>query len=120
MKIELTESNLESQGVLSESMFSISDMGIVFDILRNKLYSNKILAICREISCNARDAHREIGTPNRPIEITIPTNQDKNFRVKDYGVGISPERMNNIFIKYAASTKRNDNSQTGGFGIGAK
>ena len=120
MKLTNTASSLETSPLLEENMFSISDMGLVFDILRSKLYSNKILAICREISCNARDAHREVGTPDRPIEITLPSLLDPNLHIKDYGLGISPDRMVNVFIKYAASTKRNDNLQTGGFGLGAK
>lgn len=105
---------------LDEQFFSIQDQGMIFDILRNKMYSNPILAICREITCNARDAHREVGKSDVPISIYLPNQQEQFFKVKDYGPGISPDRMSNIFIKYTASTKRNDNIQTGGFGLGAK
>jgi hypothetical protein len=93
---------------------------MIFDILRSKLYSNPILAICREISCNARDAHREVGTPDIPIHIHLPNINEPYYKVKDFGPGISPDRVSNIFIKYTASTKRQDNIQTGGFGIGCK
>lgn len=110
----------ETATQLEEQFFSIQDQGMIFDILRNKMYSNPILAICREISCNARDAHREIGKSEIPIVIYLPNSQEPFFKVKDYGPGISPDRMSNIFIKYTASTKRNDNIQTGGFGLGAK
>jgi hypothetical protein len=105
---------------LDEQYFSIENQGMIFDILRNKMYSNPILAICREITCNARDAHREIGSFNRPIQVYLPNQADPFLKIKDFGPGISPERISNIFIKYAASTKRNDNIQTGGFGLGAK
>lgn len=105
---------------MQEHFFSIEDQGMIFDILRSKMYSNPILAICREISCNARDAHREIGKADQPIEIHLPTALEPEFKIKDFGPGISPERMTNIFIKYTASTKRSDNVQTGGFGLGAK
>lgn len=105
---------------LEEQYFSIENQGMIFDILRNKMYSNPILAICREISCNARDAHREVNKFDVPIEITLPNHVDPFLKIKDYGPGISPDRISNIFIKYAASTKRNDNIQTGGFGLGAK
>ncbi len=120
MKIEIDRPDISSAGLMQEHMFGISDMGMIFEILRNKMYSNKPMAICKEISCNARDAHREVGKGNIPIEITLPNNWDPKLRIKDYGPGISPDRMTNIFIKYAASTKRNDNMQTGGFGLGAK
>ena len=50
----------------------------------------------------------------------LPNTLDWNYRIKDFGPGISPDRMSNIFIQYTASTKRDDNVQTGGFGLGAK
>jgi hypothetical protein len=120
MKINESRPNIETSGDLEEQFFSIQDQGMIFDILRNKMYSNPIQAICREISCNARDAHREVGTPELPVQITLPSNLEPYYKVKDFGPGISPDRMSNIFIKYTASTKRNDNIQTGGFGLGAK
>jgi len=105
---------------VDEQFFSIEDQSMIFDILRSKMYSNPILAICREITCNARDAHREVGKAEEPIVITLPNDSEPYYKVKDFGPGISPDRMFNIFIKYTASTKRSDNIQTGGFGLGAK
>lgn len=119
MKLNDVRPNVETSGDLEEKLFGIEDQGMIFDILRNKMYSNPILAICREITCNARDAHREVGNP-APIQIHLPNNMEPYFKVTDFGPGISPDRMANIFIKYTASTKRNDNTQTGGFGLGAK
>jgi hypothetical protein len=120
MKLTDVRPVVESSGQMEEQFFSIKDQGMIFDILRNKMYSNPILAICREISCNARDAHREVGKPDVPIQIVLPNHLDNNYRIKDWGPGISPDRMSNIFIQYTASTKRDDNVQTGGFGLGAK
>lgn len=105
---------------LEEKLFSIGDSGIVFDVLRSKMYSNPISAICREISCNARDAHREVGTPDLPIEIYLPNIIEPYFKIKDFGPGISPDRIENIYIKYGSSSKRNDDLQTGMYGLGAK
>ncbi len=112
--------NTESSGLLAEKFFEIKDLGMIFEILRSKLYSNPVLAVCREISCNARDAHREVGKFDLPIEIHLPHGLDPNFKVKDFGPGISPDRIENVFSKYTASTKREDNIQTGFFGLGAK
>lgn len=120
MKIVSSQPFVETSGILEEKFFSISDTGMIFDILRNKMYSDPISAICREITCNARDAHREVNKSNEPIVIQIPSIIDPNIKIKDFGPGISKERMYDIFIKYTASTKRNDNLQTGGFGLGAK
>lgn len=120
MKLDDIRPSVESSGGMKEEFFSIEDQGMIFEILRNKMYSDPIRAICREISCNARDAHREVGTPERPIQITLPSALEPFYKVKDWGPGISPDRMSNIFIRYTASTKRSDNLQTGGFGLGAK
>ncbi len=120
MKLNEIRPQIETSGELEEQFFSIQDQGMIFDILRNKMYSNPILAICREISCNARDAHREVGKAEVPIQIHLPNALEPFYKIKDFGPGISPDRMSNIFIKYTASTKRSDNLQTGGFGLGAK
>ena len=103
-----------------EKYFSIENPAMVFDILRKKIYSDPILAVCREYMCNALDAHREVGTPEKPIQVKLPTYDDLYFVVKDFGPGISPDRMENVFVKYTASTKRDDNNQIGGFGLGGK
>lgn len=120
MELNIARPYIETSGQMEEQMFSIQDQGMIFDILRNKMYSNNILAICREISCNARDAHREVGKEDVPTEITLPNHLEPFYKIKDFGPGISPDRMANVFIKYTASTKRGDNIQTGGFGLGAK
>lgn len=120
MKLSESKPYFESSGDLEQHFFSIKDQGMIFDILRSKMYSNPILAICREITCNARDAHREVGTPEVPVHIHLPVGLEPTWSVKDFGPGISPDRMLNIFIQYTASTKRDDNTQTGGFGLGAK
>jgi hypothetical protein len=120
MELNQTEIELEVVGAKTQYKFGIGDMGLVFELMRHKMYANAIGAVCREVSCNARDAHREVGTSDRPIEITLPTRFDPNFRIRDFGPGISPDRMENVFVNYASSTKRGDNVQTGGFGLGAK
>lgn len=120
MKLPEAKPFFESSGGMQEHSFSIKDKGAMFEILRSKMYSNPILAICREITSNARDAHREVGTPDKEVEIHLPYGLKPVWKVKDFGPGISPDRMINIFIMYTASTKRDDNVQTGGFGLGAK
>jgi hypothetical protein len=121
MIIEEHKPSVETGGPTSyEESFSIGNIGRIMTILRNSMYANPIKAIIREISCNARDAHREIGTPDRPIEIHLPNAFDDQFTIKDCGLGISPKRMSEVFIQYGVSTKNADNTQTGGFGLGAK
>ena len=95
------------------------DDPFIFSILRKSLYSNPLKAVCREYIANGRDSHRERGNPDRPIEIII-NQREGYFVVKDFGVGISPERMEQVVTWYGRSTKRDDNRQVGGFGLGMK
>lgn len=120
MKLPSSDTTTETSGLLLSREFSIGDAGIILEILRTKIYTNPILAICREYCNNARDAHREVGTPDRPIEVYLPNHWSSNLRIKDFGPGIDPTRMEDIFIKFGCSTKRQDNSQHGGFGLGCK
>ena len=83
------------------------------------LYSDPIAAVVREYSTNAYDSHKESGQ-TRPIEVTLPTTFDPNFRVKDFGVGLSVNDVENIYSQYGASTKRGTDEQTGMLGLGCK
>lgn len=91
----------------------------IVKILRNKLYSDKVLAVMREYITNAIDATVE-NKSSKPIEISLPTEHDSYFRVRDYGKGLSQKDVENIFISYGNSTKRNSDSFTGCLGIGSK
>lgn len=98
---------------------------MIVSILRDKLYSNKVAAVCREVASNSRDANREAGRGNVPVVINISQGESllddcMTVSFKDSGIGISPSRIDNVFLKYGSSTKRDSNVQTGGFGIGAK
>ncbi len=99
--------------------FGIGDPAMVIEILRKRLYSNPIQTLVQEYVSNARDACREAGLPERLV-ITVPSANNAVFKVRDYGCGISPDRIANVFVNYCSSTKRADDKQTGGFGIGAK
>lgn len=129
MRMDTTESTLlyqTSEVAPEELTFDIreQDVSHVIMLLRQKLYKQPIEAICREVSCNARDANREVGKSNIPIVISINMNpllgDSACYTVEDCGPGISPSRMSNVFIAYGASTKRDSDEQTGGFGLGAK
>jgi hypothetical protein len=120
MKLQNTKNSHNTNTPGESHDFQIGDPGMVIEILRNRLYTNPIRTLVQEYICNARDAVREAGEPDHRIKVTAPTNQNPVFSVRDYGNGIDPDRMVNVFIRYGASTKRDSNKQTGGFGIGAK
>jgi hypothetical protein len=84
------------------------------------LYEDPEMAVIREYSTNARDAHIEAGCPDKPIEISTPTAIFPFFRVKDYGVGLDHEGIRDVYSKYGASSKRGSNDATGMLGLGCK
>ncbi len=92
----------------------------VFNILRSNLYSDKVLAVIREYSCNAYDANVENNKPDTPIIVTLPNIYDPVFKVRDNGLGLSEEDVFNVFSSYGASTKRNTNKLIGTLGMGSK
>ena len=112
---------VEREGIQNEVDFNIRQENVahIFSILRNQLYANKVLAVIREYSTNAFDAHIEANV-SRPIEVTLPTSFSPTFIVRDFGFGLSPDDVNNIFASYGASTKRNTNEQVGMLGLGSK
>jgi hypothetical protein len=128
MKIQKNKSQSAVTGVENKMQFSVdTNNQMIISILRDKLYSNKIAAVCREVSSNSRDANREAGREDVPVIITIDKNNyllseegEITIGFKDSGIGITPDRIENVFLKYGNSTKRDSNLQTGGFGIGAK
>ena len=127
MKLAESGIHIDESGSILSHTFSIdeNDQGIIFDILRSKIYSDPIKSICREIISNSRDANREVGKNKTPVVVEIregSISNDSTTRIvfKDNGPGISPDRMENVFCKYAASTKRDSNKYTGGYGLGAK
>jgi DNA topoisomerase VI subunit B len=120
------DSAIQTSEQFKEASFGIRsiDMGLIIEILRSKMYSDPIATICQEIASNARDANREIGKKNKPIKISISDSlfrqSEQDLIIEDDGPGISPERMTEIFVYYGASTKRDTNTQTGGYGLGCK
>ena len=132
-------------GDVKTNKFKIGEdsMGIIIDSLIN-LYSDPIGSIVREVTSNCYDAHRE---KDLKVAGTIPITdeddpkwfhptskkpqiefQEENvllgvgnaFLFRDFGVGLSKKRVEEIYTLFGNSTKRDDNNQIGGFGIGAK
>ena len=100
--------------------FQISANGTAFKILSSGLYSNKIAAVIRELSCNAVDAHTAAGVSNEPIEVHLPHPGSLFFKVKDHGNGMSHEQVMALYTTYFSSDKRASNAFIGGLGLGSK
>lgn len=111
-----TSSNIQTGG----RSFGIVANGKAFRILSSSLYNFKILAVVREISCNARDAHALNGSLDRPFKVTLPTVTDPHFSVRDFGPGLADEDIFGLYTTYFQSTKTDSNDAIGGLGLGSK
>ena len=102
--------------------FGIKESGLshIFNVLRNQLYSDKILAVIREYSTNAVDAHIEVGKADLPILVTLPSALTPEFKVRDFGRGLTETQVSEIYAMYGESTKRGTNEQIGQLGLGSK
>jgi hypothetical protein len=111
---------IEAGGLGSGGAFTIAASVKAFEVLSSNLYQNKTLAVIREITCNAVDAHKVAGLPIHMIEVHLPTYVDPVFWVRDYGSGLSNDDVLSLYTTYFRSTKDQDNTQIGGFGLGSK
>jgi hypothetical protein len=116
--LRVVQSN--GEGVRGDFKISTKDSAHIMNILRDTLYSDKVLAVLREYGSNAWDAHREKGTPDVPIKITLPTEMDPTLHIRDFGPGLSRDAVLTVYTQYGASTKRSTDNAVGMLGIGCK
>lgn len=116
------QTKLEQSQDFKSYAFGIKKEGIshIFNVLRNQLYSDKILAVIREYSCNAVDAHVEVGKKEEPIIVTLPSKLSLEFKVRDFGRGLTETEIGEVYAMYGESTKRGTNEQIGQLGLGCK
>ena len=110
----------ETSGLGQANVSQMLASPLAFEILSTKIYKDKIGSPLRELSSNAVDAHQMVGTPERPIEVKLPSKMDGQFYVRDHGPGLSEDAVMNLYMTYFQSTKSDSNDFTGGFGLGSK
>lgn len=116
-----TESNVvASAGLQQTSSFQIATSAHAFRILSSGLYSDKIGAVLREIGCNAMDAHIAAGKNDVPFEVHLPSRLTSKFYIRDFGPGLSPDKIKSLYTTYFSSSKQQSNEFTGAFGLGSK
>lgn len=103
-----------------EHQFQMEVSSKAFSILVDKLYTNKIGAVIRELSTNAYEAHQMNGNESEPFVVKLPSKLDLNFTIRDYGTGLSEEEIYNLYTVVFKSTKSNSNNVGGAFGLGSK
>lgn len=119
MIVKEAKSDVQIFGNNTEFKTGIDPKNIDFivTILSSNLYSDPENSFLRETVSNAWDAQVEAGTTDTPIIIKL-SEKTKSITIRDYGTGLSPERVKEIYCNIGSSTKRESNSYIGMFGIG--
>ena len=120
MKVDNTPREFEANTPGGTSAFKIAASSKAFQILSNQLYTDKPRAILRELSTNALDAHIAAGKPEVPFEVQLPNTWNSTLIVKDFGTGMSPAQISELYTTYFGSDKTHTNDLVGGLGLGSK
>lgn len=120
MKLHANTNNVEKSGDFEESKFSIEASSKAFFILSDGLYSNKILAVIRELSTNAYDSHVDAGKKDVPFDVHLPTSIDPVFFIRDYGTSMNHDDCMQLYTTYFRSTRNDSNDAVGCLGLGSK
>jgi hypothetical protein len=120
MKLHAGTHNVEKSGNFEESKFSIEASSKAFFILSDGLYSNKILAVVRELSTNAYDSHVEANKADVPFDVHLPTPLKPVFFIRDYGTSMNHDNCMQLYTTYFRSTRNNSNDAVGCLGLGSK
>lgn len=119
--LEVNTGELEVGGdsAADVTQFSVKIDGHIFKMMTDGLYSAKVPSVVREILANAIDAQIKSGR-DETVKVSLPTHFNATFRVRDFGDGMDHNFVRTLYTKLGHSTKRDDNTQTGFFGMGSK
>lgn len=120
MKMTTDKRDVSAFGTSGTKAFTIAGSAKAFKILSDGLYSDKITAVIRELSCNAYDSHVEAGKADVPFEVHLPNRLEPWFAVTDFGIGLCHDDIVNLYSTYFESTKTDSNDVTGCLGLGSK
>ena len=107
-------------GTFERRAFKIAATKEAFRILSDGLYSDKVRAIIRELSTNARDGHILAGNQDVVFEVHLPSYSEPWFSVKDFGCAMSHEDVMELYSTYFGTDKADELDTTGCLGLGSK
>ena len=119
MKLATAPQDVSIPAVFEQRDVAIGDVAFILDMFADKVYTNKVRAVIRELACNAHDSHIIAGTTDVPFEVHLPTHLEPWFAIRDYGTGLCDEDIANVYGAIGVSTKRDSNEVIGCFGIGS-
>jgi len=102
---------------MNKQQYTVKASSELMKLLSSGIYSNKILAVVRELTANALDVTQESGD----VQLEIKTIKNKHFFiVKDTGPGLTADETIKLISTYGNTTKSDQDTADGMFGIGSK
>lgn len=108
------ESTLDGEAV----DFKVTVNAFAFRTLVDGIYSDKISSAIRELMSNAWDSQVRRGDLDIPFTVTLPTELNPVFSVRDYGTGMDHEFVMTTYATLFESSKRDSDTEVGAFGLG--
>lgn len=102
-----------------QGAFSIKATGKAFRVLIDGLYSDKVQSIVRELASNAFDSHRVVKN-KAPFFVHCPTTLRPEFYVRDFGIGMTHDKVMNLYSTLFESDKDDTDDLVGMLGLGSK
>jgi Histidine kinase-, DNA gyrase B-, and HSP90-like ATPase len=118
LEVPTFRTNISQQAAPTKA-YTIATNKKAFQILADGIYKHKIKAIIRELSANATDAHIAAGH-NEQFIAYLPTKANPIFAIEDFGTGLSPQKIDEVYTEFFASDKSNSNAYIGAYGLGSK
>lgn len=118
MRIQQTRDHIGN--ITDGTAMKIAATAQAFNALSKTLYKNPIFSTIRELCANAYDAHQQNGNEHIPFKITLPTEFISEFCIRDYGIGITHEKMLSLYTTYFSSDKTETDDLIGAYGLGSK
>lgn len=119
MRYDTAQRRVELPDTPIQKSFGIATNSKMFEILYSALYKRPMDAIVRELVSNIFDAHLLNGQ-TRPGRLILPSPLQPTLVFRDFGPGLSPDGMENLYTQMGASTKEDDEDAIGAFGLGSK
>ena len=76
MEVHVDKTSLNLVGIERQGSFNVELTAQVYDMLSRNLYKNPILAVVRELSCNAYDSHVMANKKDTPFTVKLPNQLD--------------------------------------------
>lgn len=118
MKIVEEINDIQRQGVVEKIACTMSVNAHAFKLL-SRQYADPVKAILQELGSNAVDSHVRANN-TQPFVVQLPGRMDNHLRIRDFGTGMSEDKIRNVYANWMNSDKRESNDEVGYFGIGSK